>query len=145
MTTPLSLPMNAAEEAGELADLFNDLSQTVDEFRLADHDPPLTPDQLARLKDEAQALENRAQHFTAESIGATLESIQADLANIKNVTAEANAQLGHLNTVADVISIATSVLSLGTAIAAGNPGSIIAAAEALGQTLAAPVTAGAGG
>lgn len=130
-------PIDPAVDAGELADLFNDLSQALDDFRLGDHDPAIPADQLARLKDEAQALEDRAHFFTAQAIGATLQSIQPDLANIKAVTAEAKAQIGVLNEVSRVISIATSALSLGTAIAAGNPGSIVSAASALAQTITA--------
>jgi len=129
-------PIDPAAEAGELADLFNNLSQALDDFRLDDHVPPLTTDQMARLKDEAQALENRAHHFTAEAIGATLQSIQSDLAKIKSETAEANTQLRVLKDVSKVITIATSALSLGTAIAAGDPLTIAAAADALAQTLA---------
>jgi uncharacterized phage infection (PIP) family protein YhgE len=132
-TTPI--PIDPAGEAGELADLFNDLSQKVDDFRLADHIPTLNPNQLARLKDEAQALEDRAHYFTAQAIGATLQSIQSDLANIKAVSAQAKSQLGKLEDVSKVILVATSALSLGTAIAAGNPASIIAASKALTQTL----------
>ncbi len=123
-------------EAGRLADLFNDLSQAVDDFRLGDQDPPLTPYQMARLKDEAQALEDRAHYFTAEAIGATLQSIQQELANIKVVTSQAQAQLKVLTDISKAITIATSALSLATAIAAGNPSSIAAAAKALAETLA---------
>ena len=128
--------IDPAAEAGGLADLFNDLSQAVDDFRLTDHDPPLTMDQMARLKDEAQALEDRAHHFTAEAIGATLQAIQPNLQNIKDVTADAKNQLTVLNDVSKAISIATSGLSLGTAIAAGNPLSVASAAQALAQTIA---------
>jgi len=122
-------------EAGALADLFNDLSQALDDFRLGDIDPPLTADETARLKDEAQALEDRAHYFTAQAIGATLQTIQPDLAKIKELTVAAKTQLAHLNDVAKVIGVATSVLSLGTAIVAGNPGGIFTAADALEQTL----------
>ena len=130
------VPIDPAVAAGQLADLFNSLSQALDDFRLEDHVPPISADQSARLKDEAQALEDRAHYFTAQAIRATLESIQSDLANIKAVTAEAKAQLEVLNDASKAISIAASALSLGTAIAAGNPASIAAAANALAQTLA---------
>jgi uncharacterized phage infection (PIP) family protein YhgE len=137
MTPPaVPVPIDPADEAGQLADLFNNLSQALDDFRLADHDPPISTDQLARLKDEAQSLEDRAHYFTAQAIGATLQSIQPNLAKIKADTAQAEAQLGKLNDISKVITIATSVLSLGTAIAAGNPLSIVAAANALAETLA---------
>jgi hypothetical protein len=131
-----SVPIDPTSEAGQLADLFNSMSQALDDFRLGDHIPPIPTDQLSQLKDEAQALEDRAHYFTAQAIGATLQSIQADLANIKAVTAQAKTQVGVIKDVSKVISIATSTLSLGTAIAAGNPGTITAAATALAQTLA---------
>jgi hypothetical protein len=121
-------------EANNLAVLFNDLSQAVDDFRLG-FQPPLPDDQMARLKDESQALEDRAHYFTAQAIGATLQTIQPDLANIKAVAAQAKAQLATLNNVAKGIAIATSVLSLGTAIAAGDPATILAAAQALAGNL----------
>lgn len=127
--------IDPAAEAGRLADLFNDLSQAVDEFRLSDLDPPLTSNQMARLKAEAQALEDRAHLFTAEAIGATLQSIQQELANIKAVTIQARAHLKVLTNVSRAILIATSALSLATAIAAGNPSSIVAAGKALAETL----------
>jgi hypothetical protein len=133
----LPVPLDPVAEAGALADLFNNLSQALDDFRLSDHDPPLSSEELGRLKDEAQALEDRAHYFTAQAIGATLQSIQPDLANIKAVTAQAKNHVGVLQDVSKVISIATSALSLGTAIAAGNPASIVAATSALAQTLAA--------
>jgi hypothetical protein len=136
MASPAILvPIDSATEAGEMADLFNNLSQALDDFRLGDLVPPLTPDQASRLKDEAQAMEDRAHYFTGQAIGATLQSIQPDLANIKAVTAQAKTQLGVLNDVSKAISIATSALSLGTAIAAGDPVSIAAAADTLAQTL----------
>jgi hypothetical protein len=137
MPPPVPVAIDPAAEANQMADLFNDLSQAVDDFRLSDLDPPLSTDQASRLKDEAQSMEDRAHYFTAEAIGATLQSIQPDLANIKAVTAEAKSQLNNLDDISKAISIATSALSLGTAIAAGNPMSIAAAATALAQTLAA--------
>jgi len=129
------ISIDPAAEAGRLADLFNDLSQAVDEFRLSDLDPPLTMAQMSRLKNEAQALEDRAHFFTAEAIGATLQTIQPDLANIKAVTLQAQAQFKVLTNISKAIAIATSALSLATAIAAGNPVTIVAAAKGLAETV----------
>jgi hypothetical protein len=128
--------IDPAAAADELAAIFRGLSQALDAFRVSP--PPGTPrEQLARMKDEAQALDDRAHHFTAESIGATLQSIQADLTHIKQVTTDAKAQLELLNDVSKVIQIATSAVSVGAAIAAGNPAAILAATEALAQSLVA--------
>jgi len=131
------VPFNSADEANQLARLFYTLSQTVDDLRLGGTLVDATPADLGRLKDEAQALDNRAHYFTAEAIGATLLNIQSDLANIKAVTADAKTQLGTLNTVSKVIAIATAGLGLATAIAAGDPAAILGAANALATTVAA--------
>jgi hypothetical protein len=128
-------PIDPATEANNLANLFYALSQGVDDFRLTPRTPPLDPATAGRLKDEAQALDDRAHYFTAAAIGATLQSIQPNLEDIKTLTAEAQKQVNNANTVDKVIMIATSVLSLGTAIAAGNIPSILAAAQALETTL----------
>jgi hypothetical protein len=129
--------IDPAPEAGDLAKLFSDLSQAVDEYRLADHTPPLSMETLARLKDEAQVLENRSHHFTAQAIGATLNSVQSHLDKIKRTTEEAAKQLGKLESFAKVISIAVAASSLATAIAAGNPGVIIGAVQDLADKLVA--------
>lgn len=123
-------------EANHLAGLFAECSQAVDDYRLSVVPAPSRED-MARLKDEAQALDDRAHYFTAEAIGATLAAIQPDLDRIKIVTGQAVEQLQHLNSVAEGIQLATSVLSLGVAIAAGDPATIAAATVALAKLLAA--------
>jgi cob(I)alamin adenosyltransferase len=129
---------NGAVTAGDLADLFNDLSQAIDDFRLSDRVPVGTPaTELARLKDEAQALEDRAHQFTAQSMAATLAAIQSDLQKIAAATATAKTQLAHLNNVSKAISIATAGVALGAAIATGNIPSIAATAGAFAQSVGA--------
>ena len=133
----MAAPMiNPADEANQLADLFNSLSQELDDLRLGGALAGASAADLARLKDESQALEDRAHFFTAQAIGATLQTIQSDLAAIKSVTADAKDQLSTLNSVSKAIAIATSAVSLGAAIAAGNPPAILAAAQGLAQTVA---------
>jgi hypothetical protein len=117
--------------ASELADLFNELSQAIDDFRLRDDLPVSTSTtDLARLKDEAQALEDRAHQLTAASIAATMAAIQPDLEKIRNATATATQQLAHLTTVSKAIGIATAGVALGAAIATGNVAAITSTAEA---------------
>jgi hypothetical protein len=123
--------IDPATEADNLANIFFSLSQAVDNFRFAPRNPPLTDVQASRLKDESQALDDRAHHFTAEAIGATLQSIQGNLVDIKSLTAKVKQQVQNLNEVDKVITIVTSALSLGTAIAAGNVPNIMSAAQAL--------------
>jgi hypothetical protein len=127
-------PIDPATEANNLANLFYGLSQALDDFRL---NPPAgtPPEQLGQLKDEAQALDDRAHYFTGQAIGATLQAIQNNLAQVKGVTADATAQVGRLNDVSKIISIATAGLALGASIASGNPVSILSNAQALAQAL----------
>ena len=123
-------------EANRLANLFYSNSQAVDAFRLAVLPAPSRED-MGRLKDEAQGLDDRAHSFTAQAIGATLNAVQGDLDRIKFVTGQASEQLSKLNDVSEAITLATSVLSLGTAIAAGDPATILAAGEALAKLVTA--------
>lgn len=137
---PIPDPIDPVSQALQLVDLFHALSQALDEFRLSDKLPAATPpDQRALLKKQAQDLEAVSHRFTAAAIKAILQSIQPDLAKIKGVTAEAKTQLGHLNTVSKVISIATAAVALGAAIASGDPLAIAPALGPLIQAVAPPV------
>lgn len=136
MATQAVTPIDPAAEANQLANLFYSLSQAVDDVRLGGTLTDATPADLGRLKDEAQALDDRAHYFTAQAIGATLQKIQPDLAKIKAITAQAKTQLGTLNTVSKAIGIATAGLGLGAAIATGDPASIAAAANTLATVAA---------
>jgi hypothetical protein len=129
--TTTASPIDPIAESYNLANIFYALSQAVDNFRFATRNPPLTGFQAQQLKLRSQDLDNQAHLFTAEAIGATLQAIQADLANIKTLTAQAQQQVQNLNAVDKVVKIVTSVLSLGTAIAAGNVASVLASAQAL--------------
>lgn len=122
-------------EANRMAELFFSASDSVDRFRLSIH-PPLPRDQMTNLRNISHTLESRAQFFTADAIGATLSSLQKDLESIEKATADATAQLNHLQAVEKGINIATSLLSLCTAIAAGDAGTILSASSSLGALLA---------
>jgi hypothetical protein len=124
-------PIDPAAEAGRLADLFDGLSQELDDFRQSDRIPPGTSQaDLDNLKAQAQTLEGFSQQFTSGAIGATLQAIQTDIAQIKAATSDARAQVAVLDDVSKAISIATSAVALGTAIAEGNPVAILTAAQA---------------
>jgi hypothetical protein len=123
--------IDPVSEANNLANSFYGLSQALDTFRFAARNPPLPAVQAGQLKDESQALDNRAHYFTAQAIGATLQAIQSDLANIKTLTSQAQQQVQSLKDVDRVIKIVTSALSLGAAIAAGNVANIESSVQAL--------------
>jgi hypothetical protein len=123
-TQPPPVPIDAALEAGELADHFRAISDATDEFRLRDHDPPIPPAQLQDLKEKAQELQSLSFQFTAESVGATLQSIQPDLERIKTAATKAKDQLRILNSISEAISIVGAAVEMGTAIVAAKPASI---------------------
>lgn len=135
MASPTTLPIDPADEARRLADLFSGFSDAVDDFRRALPDGT-SPQQLAELKVQAQRLEDQSHAFTAEAIGLTLQAIQNDLAKIKAVTTQAKEQLKVLNDISKVASIAGSAIDLGAAIIGGDPATILGATETLAQSVA---------
>lgn len=126
------VPIDQDAEARQLADLFANLSQALNNFRRSD--PHLTSAQSDHLKKKAGALQDLSIHFTAEAIGATLQEIQPNLEHIKTLTTEAENQVAQLKDISKVLSIAASVFSLGMALAP-QPASVVAAIDTLEQTL----------
>jgi hypothetical protein len=128
------MDFDPAAAANRMADRFFAASDAVDRFRLGVR-PPLPRELMNNLRDISHALESRAQLYTAQAIGATLASIEDDLASIEKTTTDATTQLEHLQNVEKGISIATSLLSLCTAIAAGDASTILAASSSLAGLL----------
>jgi len=131
--TAPQIPFDPAAEADRLFEIFNGLSNSLDEFLISANLPPA---ESAPVQAHSRKLEDMAHHFTAVSMAATLRAIQPQLDGIKTVTAEAKEQLNHLNDVAKVIAIAQAAVNVGTAIAGANPAAILGAAEGLAHTLA---------
>ena len=134
MPSPASSSSDTAAEANALARQFFAASAALDTFRLSFNPPLPQPDQQ-RLRDESNALVTRAQYFTAAAIGATLAALGGHLAGIQATTDQAISQLHRLRDVEKAVNLATSMLTLGTAIAAGDPSTILSAAQALAALL----------
>jgi hypothetical protein len=117
------MPINPIRQAEDLAQVFFNLSNAVDAFRLSNYGG-LSPADQQRLKDQAQALDTRGQQCTADALGAVLQGIQPHLANIKKATQNAQDALAHLNDVARGIAIVDSAVALVGSIVAGDLGSI---------------------
>jgi hypothetical protein len=124
-----------AAQARELSILFLQLSMAVDQFR-HDHFDELSATMRARLKDQAQHLDDLSDHFTAAAIGATLKLIQDDLDNIKNATRQARQAVATIQKIEKVASIVSAGVALGAAIFAGNPANIGSAVTALSGAIA---------
>src|ERR1017187_1626046 len=116
------MPIDPVKQAEELAQIFFNLSNAVDDFRLRNFNA-LSPTEQQRLKDQAQALDTRGQQYTADASGAILQGIQPHLQNIKQATQSAQDALAHLNNVVKAITIVDAAVLVGS-IVTGDLGSI---------------------
>ena len=130
------MPIDAAAEAGKLAQRYFELSEAVDNFRLT-HFNEIAPERREQLKQEAQALATRGQEATAATLGAILEGIQAHLAAIQQATKDARDALNTLNSVAKGLAIVDAAVALVGSIAAGNVASVPGDVETLAQAISA--------
>jgi hypothetical protein len=117
------MPIDPVKQAEELAQIFFNLSNAVDDFRLRNFNA-LSPTEQQRLKDQAQALDTRGQQYTADALGAILQGIQPHLQNIKQATQSAQDALAHLNNVVKAITIVDAAVALVGSIVTGDLGSI---------------------
>ncbi len=129
------MPQLTQDQARALAEGFLAVSKAVGDFRLANFSL-LTPDQQAALRDLQQQLSNQSLHFTAVAIQITLDDLQGTLERIGQVTAQVNQAVTNLNDIRRVITVATSFVGLGAAIASGNPGTIATAVQGTIQAVA---------
>src|ERR1043166_1602968 len=116
------------DQARTLADGFLDASKAVGDFRFA-HLAELSPENQASLRNLQKQLSDQSNHFTAVAIRLTLDDLQPTLDHIATVTKDVNDAVAKLDSVRNVITIATSFVALGTAIASGSPGGIAAAVQ----------------
>jgi hypothetical protein len=123
-------------QARSLAEDFFEISKAVGDYRFA-HFDDLTPDQLNALHRLQQQLSNQSNHFTAVAIEITLDDLQPTLARINQITGQVTTAVTTLNDIRRVISIATSIVSLGAAIASGSPATIAAAIQDTVQSVQA--------
>jgi ABC-type transporter Mla subunit MlaD len=134
---------NAADEARSLADLFGETSKAVDEYR-ARHLNELTPEQRTQLEQLIQKIDDAHDECTADAIEDTINQVQTSLQQIASVTGQAQQALKHLNTVQQVVNIASAVSELAQAIMTADYGGIPSALVNLGQTISKKADAAAG-
>jgi hypothetical protein len=122
------------DQARTLADGFFEISKAVGDYRFA-HFDDLEPDQLNVLHSLQQQLSNQSNHFTALAIEITLDDLQAALDRIGHITGEVSKTVTTLNDVRRVIAIATNMVTLGAAVASGNPATIASAIQDVMQAV----------
>lgn len=125
---------STADQARQFASTFLQMSKEIDDFR-TQHFTQLTPEDRGRLEGLIQRLDDIHDSFTAAAIQATLDGIRDQLNSIAQVTTEAKQSLKHLNTVAEIIKIASAATELGQDIATGEYAAIPSAIKDLIQAL----------
>jgi hypothetical protein len=124
-------------DASDLATLFFQWSQAVDEFR-GNNAATLTSDQKVRLKDLAGQLDDISTHFTLADIANTIASIQPQISQIKSVTANAKNTLQKLKTTAQIVSAVAAVAAIGVSAVGGNVGGVLAGIGDLAKAVSQP-------
>ena len=120
------MPTLNQDQARAIAEDFFEVSKGVGDFRFA-HFDLLSADQKAALQSLQQQLSNESIHFTAVAIQLALDDLQPTLERISNVTQDVNNAVSQINDVRRIITIATTFVTLGAAIASGSPGTIVSA------------------
>ena len=128
------MPALTAEQEDELADRALELKQAVGEFRNRFFES-LTPGQRDGLQTLRVQLGDEVDHLTAVAIQLSLADLQKTLGHLRDITTGVNNAVAHLSEIRKVITIATAMVDLGTAIAAGNPGQALGAFESAGTSL----------
>jgi hypothetical protein len=122
------------DQVRALAEDFFEISKAVGDYRFA-HFEDLAPDQLNALHSLQQQLSNQSNHLTAVAIEITLDDLQPTLDRINQITGQVNTAVKTLNDIRRVITITTSIVNLGAAIASGSPAKIAAAVQDAVQTV----------
>jgi hypothetical protein len=89
----------------------------------------LSDDEKAKINEAADELDNAVAKLIAQGIRGTALQIQPAVQGIQQATNNATNALKTLSNIKMGINIATALVGLGTAIAAGNPAGIVSAAE----------------
>lgn len=120
------MPELTVEQSDELANQVLSLKRAVGEFRNRFFDT-LTPEQRDGLRTLAMELGNEVDHLTAVAIKLSLVDLQGTLADLRGITSGVNDAVAHLSEVRKVITIATALVNLGSAIATGSPSTVLSA------------------
>ena len=109
-----------------LADQALKLKIAVGDFRNTFFDT-LTQAQRDGLRTLANQLGDEVDHLTAVAIRLSLDDLKDALSHLTGITAGVNDAVAHLGDVRKVLTVATSLVGLGAAIASKDPGTVLAA------------------
>jgi|HubBroStandDraft_3_1064219.scaffolds.fasta_scaffold51575_2 succinate dehydrogenase/fumarate reductase flavoprotein subunit len=128
----------SAEQASQLANLFLELSESVDQFRETNA-ASLSDDELDSLVERATQLREISQQLNGESIAATLDQVQDNVNHIIAATKDAQQAVKKIKKVQNVFAIVSAATDLGAAIGSGKIATIGSSSAALFQAIAAAV------
>jgi spore maturation protein SpmA len=128
-----------ADQARQLADLFANMAQEIDAYR-EQHFNDLSVPQRTILEDAIQKLDDAHDTFTSIAIQDTLNALPDDISQIAAITTQAQKTLKHLNEVAKIVSIASSLAGLAMAITTADYGLIPTAIVSIANVLNQPDT-----
>lgn len=122
------MPELTQEQADQLADDALNLRMAVSTFR--NHwFQTLTPRQRDGLQALFVALGDDVDHLTVVATKLTLVGLQETLRHLREVTNGVNQAVAHLADWRKAITIATSLVDLGAAIASGDPVGVLSAVQ----------------
>jgi hypothetical protein len=128
------MAFDVAKQAEKMQRIFFALSQAVDAFRLRRFDD-IPEGQQKQLKQQAQALETRAQQYTADALAAIAGGIEPHLKNIQKATQDAQEALARLNDIAKAAAIVDASVALVGSIASGDIAAVGGNVENLVQAI----------
>src|SRR4051812_14874428 len=114
------MPELTTSEQAEIASQRLDLRRAVRAYRDRFFDE-LTPEQRSQIRDFWTLLGDDVDHLVAVAIRMSLAELQESMASLGKVTDGLKNAVDHLNEVRKVITIATSLVDLGAAIATASP------------------------
>ncbi len=138
------MPNLTQNQALQIAQAFSGFANTVEDYRFA-HFDALTDLQRASLLNIEGSLRTSSNDFLNMGVNLVLDNVQDALDGLGEVTNLLNHDLAVLADINKAIHVVGVLLQLGTAIATGNPASIVAAigGAVTALTAAVPATAAA--
>ena len=119
-----------ANQAEQLAQEFQNCANAIDD-RLETDWKTLDDTDQQTLISQAQQIQAKASLFANQAVGMILDETKDALGQISKATATGKSAIEYMQTVDKVISVAGSLVDLGTAIASKDPVASLKAAETL--------------
>src|SRR5690606_17331542 len=124
------------DQARDLARQFRELSVQLGDYRFSNWGT-LTAAKRRDIENIEWTLLNYSSDFVTTAVGLALDDIANDFVVITRATRRARRAIKRLETVKDVLKIASALVALGGAIASKNPSAILSSAGDLVETIAA--------